>query len=223
MHERNSAASEKIALLEYELRKAKETIKNLRTEMTRADEDGDEVLQSSAATEESLKPVERRALDYLVNEYLLDNGHKLASLALAETCEQNLDSWEAVGSGRSHAPTLLRIFRNFKHQKPHLFSAKEEQQVCVDASTQTIVELSPVEIATVAASSSQFDSIEEVDRLSDRISEVASSCNLVGMTNVSSVPEIPFTSSPLVFEQLHLQAKDSGKDFAGSYYKIGQK
>ena len=78
-----------ISVLEFELRKAQDTIKSLRSTLTKAAEselssperqDGTEQL----GTDEPLRAHEKRALNFLVNEYLLRNDYKLTSVTFAE-------------------------------------------------------------------------------------------------------------------------------------------
>ena len=86
---------------------------------------------------------EQRALNYLVNEYLLQRGNKLTSITFSEeNGDQDFEDWEAVvavdggdggggdgggggfaavtgGSGRARPPSLLRLFRDYgRHVAP---------------------------------------------------------------------------------------------------------
>ncbi|PNF39999.1 hypothetical protein B7P43_G15450 [Cryptotermes secundus] len=78
---------ERVAVLEFELRKAKETISALRANLTLATES--EATTPDAGSlrlinNEPIKPHEQRALNFLVNEYLLVHGYKLTSITFAD-------------------------------------------------------------------------------------------------------------------------------------------
>ncbi|VDK32785.1 unnamed protein product [Taenia asiatica] len=63
--------------------------------------------------EEQLK--ETRALRFLINEHLLNNGYKLSAVQFAEECEvedqQDLDDWNDVGLTCERPPNLLTLLR----------------------------------------------------------------------------------------------------------------
>lgn len=118
---------ERIAVLEFELRKARETIKSLRTSLTLSSES---VLPSniSAVNSQSnisspkdsfsgcitAKPHELRALNFLVNEYLMTHNYKLTSITFCdENEEQDFESWDDVGLNVSKPPDLLKLYRHF--------------------------------------------------------------------------------------------------------------
>ncbi|XP_073946652.1 RAB11-binding protein RELCH homolog [Choristoneura fumiferana] len=75
-----------VAVLEFELRKAKETIHALRANLTQF-ADGESALDKNAKgqfNQRSLKPHERRALNFLINEYLLLQDYKLTSITFSD-------------------------------------------------------------------------------------------------------------------------------------------
>lgn len=64
----------------------------------------------------SIKPHERRAINYLINEYLMANNYKLTSITFCdENTEQDFDQWDDVGLNTDRPPDLLRLYRYFWH------------------------------------------------------------------------------------------------------------
>ncbi|GAA6227882.1 lisH domain and HEAT repeat-containing protein KIAA1468 homolog [Lates japonicus] len=105
-------------VLEFELRKAKETIQALRANLTQAAES--EVpsqerknFKSSPEIQEPIRPLEKRALNFLVNEYLLKNEYKLSSITFSdENDDQDFELWDDVGLNIPKPPDLLQLYRN---------------------------------------------------------------------------------------------------------------
>lgn len=61
-----------------------------------------------------IKPHEKRAINYLINEYLMANNYKLTSITFCdENTDQDFDNWEDVGLNINRPPDLLKLFRNF--------------------------------------------------------------------------------------------------------------
>ncbi|KAJ0059641.1 hypothetical protein NL108_009148 [Boleophthalmus pectinirostris] len=114
----NRESDERVAVLEFELRKAKETIQALRANLTQAAES--EVpsqerknLKSSPEIQEPIRPLEKRALNFLVNEYLLKNEYKLSSITFSdENDDQDFELWDDVGLNIPKPPDLLQLYRN---------------------------------------------------------------------------------------------------------------
>ncbi|KAJ8919648.1 hypothetical protein NQ315_006175 [Exocentrus adspersus] len=113
--EDGGGTDERVAVLEFELRKAKETINALRNNLTVATES-----ETSSPSKGSLrnvsvggiKPHEQRALNFLINEYLLLHGYKLTSITFADENEsQDFDDWDDVGLNISKPPELLALYR----------------------------------------------------------------------------------------------------------------
>ncbi|CAB3998176.1 lisH domain and HEAT repeat-containing KIAA1468 homolog isoform X2, partial [Paramuricea clavata] len=129
---------DRIAVLQFELRKAHDTIKSLRGSLTVATEqEGPQNTQKDASetsslNEETIKPHEKRALNFLVNEYLLQNGYRLTSVTLSDENEdQDFDDWDDVGLNIAQPPNLLRLYRDYdKHAMPMAAStlAKTEEE-----------------------------------------------------------------------------------------------
>ncbi|KAM4718716.1 RAB11-binding protein RELCH homolog isoform 3-T3 [Anableps anableps] len=114
----NRESDERVAVLEFELRKAKETIQALRANLTQAAES--EVpsqerknFKSSPEIQEPIRPLEKRALNFLVNEYLLKNEYKLSSITFSdENDDQDFELWDDVGLNTPKPPDLLQLYRN---------------------------------------------------------------------------------------------------------------
>lgn len=130
--EDGAAGDERVAVLEFELRKAKETINALRNNLTFAIEsesstpDKGSLRNISFAT---IKPHEQRALNFLINEYLLLQGYKLTSITFAdENQNQDFDDWDDVGLNISKPPELLHLYRE---------GLKQSGQNGISVSTQT--------------------------------------------------------------------------------------
>ncbi|XP_069046960.1 RAB11-binding protein RELCH homolog isoform X2 [Lepisosteus oculatus] len=114
----NREADERVAVLEFELRKAKETIQALRANLTQAAESEVPLqerknLKSSPEIQEPLRPLEKRALNFLVNEYLLKNNYKLSSITFSdENDDQDFELWDDVGLNVPKPPDLLQLYRS---------------------------------------------------------------------------------------------------------------
>ncbi|KAM3593320.1 uncharacterized protein V6R79_010254 [Siganus canaliculatus] len=114
----NRESDERVAVLEFELRKAKETIQALRANLTQAAENDvpsqeRKNFKSSPEIQEPIRPLEKRALNFLVNEYLLKNEYKLSSITFSdENDDQDFELWDDVGLNIPKPPDLLQLYRN---------------------------------------------------------------------------------------------------------------
>nr|CDS18951.1 lisH domain and HEAT repeat containing protein [Echinococcus granulosus] len=114
-------------VFEFELRKRNEEIKSLRRRLTTATVGGKatEPLNSSTPSNGECydskdsgpaSNTEIRALRFLINEHLLNNGYKLSAVQFAEECEvedqQDLDDWDDVGLTCNRPPNLLMLLRS---------------------------------------------------------------------------------------------------------------
>ncbi|CAL1596811.1 unnamed protein product [Knipowitschia caucasica] len=114
----NRESDERVAVLEFELRKAKETIQALRANLTQAAES--EVpsqerknFKSNPESQEAIRPLEKRALNFLVNEYLLKNEYKLSAITFSdENDDQDFELWDDVGLNTPKPPDLQQLYRN---------------------------------------------------------------------------------------------------------------
>lgn len=61
-----------------------------------------------------IKPHELKAMNYLINEYLLANSFKLTSITFSDENEnQDFEDWQDVGLNIPKPPELLQIYREF--------------------------------------------------------------------------------------------------------------
>ncbi|XP_077100663.1 RAB11-binding protein RELCH homolog isoform X6 [Siphateles boraxobius] len=120
----NRESDERVAVLEFELRKAKETIQALRANLTQAAEceipsQERKNYKSSPEIQEPIRPLEKRALNFLVNEYLLKNEYKLTSITFSdENDDQDFELWDDVGLNIPKPPDLLHVYRNCGNSLP---------------------------------------------------------------------------------------------------------
>jgi hypothetical protein len=102
-------------VLEFELRKAKETINKLRNTLTMATSeqdcanftssvrtirhlDSDELRDNLSSYSESLLPHEKNAINFLINEYLLSQDYKMTSVTFAEENESQVNLFTLISS-----------------------------------------------------------------------------------------------------------------------------
>ncbi|XP_069075598.1 RAB11-binding protein RELCH isoform X6 [Pleurodeles waltl] len=74
--------------------------------------------KSSPEIQEPIKPLEKRALNFLVNEFLLQNNYKLTSITFSdENDDQDFELWDDVGLNIPKPPDVLQLYRDFgNHQ-----------------------------------------------------------------------------------------------------------
>ena len=119
------AENDRVAVLEFELRNAQDTIRLLRTTLTQtAAGDLTPTTESSLTTptlttiSEPAQPYERRAINFLVHEYLLQEDYKLTSVTFSEeNANQDFDDWDDVGINIAKPPDLLRLYREVGHYR----------------------------------------------------------------------------------------------------------
>ncbi|XP_038652467.1 RAB11-binding protein RELCH homolog isoform X5 [Scyliorhinus canicula] len=85
--------------------------------------------KSSPEIQEAVKPLEKRALNFLVNEYLLKINYKLTSITFSdENDDQDFELWDDVGLNIPKPPDLLQMYREYG---VHATSSKEMKDVAV--------------------------------------------------------------------------------------------
>lgn len=92
-----------------------------------------------------IKPHEQRALNFLINEYLLHYGYKLTSITFADENEnQDFEDWDDVGLNISKPMELLSLYREgLKNTGYVVVDTKDfECQTMLFDETQHIVQLS---------------------------------------------------------------------------------
>ena len=123
-------SDDRVAVLEFELRKARETIFNLREELTqqtkvKTEDDSETVHDNQDQSDDEfedenliMKAHEKRIVNFLINEYLLQHGYKLTSITFSD--ENNdadyFEDWDNIGINVTKPPNLLRLYRDYgKH------------------------------------------------------------------------------------------------------------
>ncbi|CAF3704603.1 unnamed protein product [Adineta steineri] len=130
---------ERVAVLEFELRKARDTIQELRQTLTYDSADEQQQQQNKKPDERNgkyqinssssnstqplipsglaVRPFERRTLNYLINEYLLSNNYKVTSVTFGEENDtSDLEDWDSVGLNCARPPDLNQLYRWYCHQ-----------------------------------------------------------------------------------------------------------
>uniref|UniRef100_A0A0V0J4T2 Uncharacterized protein n=1 Tax=Schistocephalus solidus TaxID=70667 RepID=A0A0V0J4T2_SCHSO len=125
----NSAIHNQVKVLEFELRKKNEEIRNLRDLLTTATIGASGATQppnkdKTEQTSAPVMPLEKRTIRFLINEHLLSSGYKLTAVQFAEECEvdeqQDLDDWTDVGLNCNRPPDLVSLLRrNWKSPQNH--------------------------------------------------------------------------------------------------------
>ncbi|KAK3746890.1 hypothetical protein RRG08_030301 [Elysia crispata] len=128
---------ERVAVLEFELRKAQETIKSLRATLTQQAESELSTPENPSKAgpggddTEGISPLERKALNFLVNEYLLQANYKVTSVTFAEENEeQDFEDWDDVGLNIGRPPGLTHLFKDYSS---HVAPSKETFDMCIQA------------------------------------------------------------------------------------------
>ncbi|CAC5412344.1 RAB11-binding protein RELCH,RAB11-binding protein RELCH homolog [Mytilus coruscus] len=127
-------------VLEFELRKAQDTIKSLRASLTKEAETdsvpAEQVNEDNITPnkDDPIKPLERKALNFLVNEYLLQNNYKLTSVTFSEENEeQDFEVWDDVGLNIARPPDLLHLYKDFgSHTAPLVETCSVGCMVCFE-------------------------------------------------------------------------------------------
>ncbi|XP_025853495.1 RAB11-binding protein RELCH isoform X12 [Vulpes vulpes] len=171
----NRETDERVAVLEFELRKAKETIQALRANLTKAAEHEVPLQErknykSSPEIQEPIKPLEKRALNFLVNEFLLKNNYKLTSITFSdENDDQDFELWDDVGLNIPKPPDLLQLYRDFGN---HQVTGKDLVDVASGVEEDELEALTPV-LGNLPPSLETPQTVENsllVQKLEDKIS-----------------------------------------------------
>lgn len=124
--EDGAGIDERVAILEFELRKARENISALRanltvvTELEGTHKTPDKNSEKNLTIELPIKPHEQRALNFLINEYLLARSYKLTSITFSDECEdQDFEDWQDVGLDIPKPTKLLQMYREHMRANGH--------------------------------------------------------------------------------------------------------
>lgn len=84
-------------------------IKNSDTQLTLRENN-----DNQAQLTKGVMPHEKNVLNFLINEYLLEQDYKMTSVTFAEENEsQDLEDWDSMGLNRPKPPNLYHIYKNF--------------------------------------------------------------------------------------------------------------
>ncbi|XP_012581378.1 PREDICTED: lisH domain and HEAT repeat-containing protein KIAA1468 homolog isoform X2 [Condylura cristata] len=223
----NRETDERVAVLEFELRKAKETIQALRANLTKAAEHEVPLQErknykSSPEIQEPIKPLEKRALNFLVNEFLLKNNYKLTSITFSdENDDQDFELWDDVGLNIPKPPDLLQLYRDVGN---HHGTAKELVDVAsgveedeLEALTPTVGSLPPtLETSPTSENSLLVQKLEdkisllnsEKWSLMEQIRRLESEMDFLKNEHFAN-PEVCDSVQPSVGQSLHKDSEDS--------------
>uniref|UniRef100_A0A8C3XY60 RAB11 binding and LisH domain, coiled-coil and HEAT repeat containing n=1 Tax=Catharus ustulatus TaxID=91951 RepID=A0A8C3XY60_CATUS len=126
--------------------------------------------KSSPEIQEPIRPLEKRALNFLVNEYLLKNSYKLTSITFSdENHDQDFELWDDVGLNIPKPPDLLQLYRDFGN---HHVTARDLVDASVGVEDDELEADTPI-LGTVPVFETTPQSIEQcllVQKLEDQIS-----------------------------------------------------
>nr|KAF6472298.1 RAB11 binding and LisH domain, coiled-coil and HEAT repeat containing [Molossus molossus] len=126
--------------------------------------------KSSPEIQEPIKPLEKRALNFLVNEFLLKNNYKLTSITFSdENDDQDFELWDDVGLNIPKPPDLLQLYRDFGN---HQVTGKDLVDVASGVEEDELEALTPV-LGNLPATLETAQTIENsllVQKLEDKIS-----------------------------------------------------
>lgn len=84
----------------------------------------------------TIKPHEQRALNFLINEYLLLHGYKLTSITFSDENEsQDFDDWDDVGLNVGRPGELLSLYREGLKASGYSYAVLNNDigcQVCIE-------------------------------------------------------------------------------------------
>jgi hypothetical protein len=79
---------------------------------------------------ELMMPHDKHTLNFLINEYLLEQNYKMTSITFAEENEaQDLEDWDLVGLNRAKPPNLFHLYKFYLNRNMMLKSVEVVQQV----------------------------------------------------------------------------------------------
>ncbi|XP_075849935.1 RAB11-binding protein RELCH isoform X7 [Microcebus murinus] len=225
----NREADERVAVLEFELRKAKETIQALRANLTKAAEHEVPLQErknykSSPEIQEPIKPLEKRALNFLVNEFLLKNNYKLTSITFSdENDDQDFELWDDVGLNIPKPPDLLQLYRDFGN---HQVTGKDLVDVASGVEEDELEALTPIlgNLPPPLETPQPVENSMLVQKLEDKISllnsekwslmeqirRLESEMDLLKNEHFA-IPEVCDSVQPSLDQSLHKDSEDSGQ------------
>lgn len=77
----------------------------------------------------TLMPHDKNAINFLVNEYLLEQNFKMTSVTFSEENEsQDLEDWDVVGLNRSKPPSICQLYKFYSNRKNDLDSINTNKE-----------------------------------------------------------------------------------------------
>ncbi|XP_043850343.1 RAB11-binding protein RELCH isoform X3 [Dromiciops gliroides] len=177
--------------------------------------------KSSPEIQEPIKPLEKRALNFLVNEFLLKNNYKLTSITFSdENDDQDFELWDDVGLNIPKPPDLLQLYRDFGN---HQVAVKDVVDVASGVEEDELEAVTPVLGSLPSFETPQpIENCLIVQKLEDKISllnnekwslmeqirRLESEMDILKNENFS-FPTVRDTDHPSLDQSLHKISEDS--------------
>ena len=81
------------------------------------DDDEADAKQQNEKNQINLMPHDKNVINFLINEYLLEQNYKMTHITFAEENELDLEDWDVVGLNRSKPPNLFQLYRYYLNKK----------------------------------------------------------------------------------------------------------
>ncbi|XP_053099815.1 RAB11-binding protein RELCH isoform X4 [Hemicordylus capensis] len=129
--------------------------------------------KSSPEIQEPIKPLEKRALNFLVNEFLLKNSYKLTSITFSdENDDQDFELWDDVGLNIPKPPDLLQLYRDFGN---HQVTAKDVVHIAVGTEEDELEATTPIlENIPMFGTPESIEQFVMIQKLEDQINALSS-------------------------------------------------
>ena len=73
-----------------------------------------DTLKQTTCKLKQMPPHEKNAINFIINEYLLENSYKMTSITFSEENEsQDLEDWDVIGLNKAKPPNLLQLYKCF--------------------------------------------------------------------------------------------------------------
>ncbi|XP_045705725.1 RAB11-binding protein RELCH isoform X4 [Phyllostomus hastatus] len=180
--------------------------------------------KSSPEIQEPIKPLEKRALNFLVNEFLLKNNYKLTSITFSdENDDQDFELWDDVGLNIPKPPDLLQLYRDFGN---HQVTGKDLVDVASGVEEDELEALTPVtgDLPPTPETPHTVENSLLVQKLEDKISLLSSEkwslmeqirrleSEMDFLKNEHfAIPVISDSLQPSLDQSLHKDSEDSGQ------------
>jgi predicted RNase H-like nuclease (RuvC/YqgF family) len=121
--------------LRYTLTKTETTLTTpLKVKITRNEEEEEE---DDFINEQILLPHDKNSINFLINEYLLQQNYKMTSVTFSEENESlNLEDWDEIGLNKAKPPSIINLFKSTTSKivtKDQLLSKRDfSQQINFD-------------------------------------------------------------------------------------------